>query len=61
MMSERRFGTLEEANVFARLMRSVSGQEMCVSRDGKGWIVHGAQRSWSIVDVTEELLRQVGK
>jgi hypothetical protein len=60
-MSERRFKTVEEANVFARLMRNVSGLEVKVSRDGDNWIVHAARRSWSMVEVTEELLRQVGK
>lgn len=60
-MGERRFNTQEEANLFARMMRSVSGQDFRVARDGADWVVRSGARSWSIVEVTEALLRQTGK
>lgn len=61
-MSERKFTTLDEANRFARLMKILSGQPVNVTPDGEGsWTVRPAIRQRSIVEVTEALLRQVGK
>jgi len=61
-MSERKFNTLEDANKFARLMKILSGQPVNVTCDGAGsWTVRPAVRQRSIVEVTEALLRQVGK
>lgn len=57
-MGERRFKTQEEANLFARMMRGISGLDVDVTPEGSGWVVQMAARSWSIVELTEELLRQ---
>jgi hypothetical protein len=60
-MSERTFSTLEKANLFASLMKKMSGQDMTIlQRDGQ-WVVRPNFGSMSIVEVTEELLRQVGR
>ncbi|TFV87479.1 hypothetical protein E4K72_22510 [Oxalobacteraceae bacterium OM1] len=60
-MGERRFKTQDEANLFARMMRGISGLEMDVAQDGAAWVVKMAARSWSMVELTEELLRQNAK
>jgi hypothetical protein len=52
---------LEKANLFASLMKKMSGQDMTIlQRDGQ-WVVRPNFGSMSIVEVTEELLRQVGR
>lgn len=61
-MSERKFKTLEEANNVARLVRILSGQPVSVVQDGEDtWVVRPEIGQRSIVEVTQALLRQVGK
>ncbi len=61
-MSERKFNTLEEANHVARLVRILSGQPVSVVQDGEQtWVVRPDIGQRSIVEVTQALLRQVGK
>jgi hypothetical protein len=60
-MSERIFNNFEKANMFASLMKKMSGQEFAVVQQEGHWVVRPNFGSKSIVDVTEELLRQIGK
>lgn len=61
-MSERKFKKQEEANQVARLVRILSGQPVLVIQtDGNTWVVRPEIGQRSIVEVTEALLRQVGK
>ncbi len=61
-MSERKFKTLDEANHVARLVRILSGQPVSVVQDGEDtWVVRPEIGQRSIVEVTQALLRQVGK
>lgn len=60
-MSERIFSTFEQATTFAALMKKLSGQPASVLQQGAHWVVRPGFGSKSIVEVTEELLRQIGK
>jgi hypothetical protein len=60
-MSERIFSDIDEANRIASLMKKLSGQNMTVVPYGWGWIVKPSFAPQSIVNVTEALLRQLGK
>jgi hypothetical protein len=61
MMSERTFSTFEKASMFASLMKKLSGREATVLQQGGHWVVRPGFGQKTIVEVTEELLRQVGK
>lgn len=60
-MSERTFDSFEKASVFASLMKKLSGRQVNIMQQGAHWVVRPGFGSKSIVEVTEELLRQVGK
>jgi hypothetical protein len=60
-MSERIFSTFEKATEFAVLMKKLCGQEVTVVQYGPEWVVRPGFGRKTIVDVTEALLRQVGK
>jgi hypothetical protein len=60
-MSERTFDTFERAAEFAALMRKLCGQDVAVIQHGPKWAVRPSYGRKTIVEVTEALLRQVGK
>lgn len=60
-MSERTFNTFETATDFAALMKKLCGQEVVVVQHGTEWVVRPGLGRKTIVEVTEALLRQVGK
>jgi hypothetical protein len=60
-MSERTFTTFERATEFAALMKKLCGQDVAVVQHGPEWVVRPSFGRKSIVEVTEALLRQVGK
>lgn len=60
-MSERLFETQEEANIYVTMLKRLAGLEVRVVRNGEHWMVKPPRRTMSIVEITEELLRQVGK
>jgi hypothetical protein len=60
-MSERTFSTVEKATEFASLMKNLCGQEVIVLQQGSHWVVRPDSGTKTIVEVTEELLRQVRK
>lgn len=60
-MSERTFSTFDQASEFAALMKKLCGQEVVVVQDGSEWVVRPGLGRKTIVEVTEALLRQVGK
>lgn len=60
-MSERTFSTFEKATEFASLMKKLCGQEVNVVQHGAEWVVRPGFGQRTIVEVTEALLRQVGK
>jgi hypothetical protein len=60
-MSERTFNTFEKATDFAALMTKLCGQEVMVVQYGTEWVVRPGLGRKTIVEVTEALLRQVGK
>jgi hypothetical protein len=60
-MSERTFSSFEKATAFASLMKKLCGQEMSVWHRGDAWVVRPGFGQQTIVEVTEALLRQIGK
>jgi hypothetical protein len=60
-MSERTFSTVEKAAEFASLMKKLCGREVTVVQQGGEWVVRPGFGQKTIVEVTEALLRQVGK
>ncbi|HJV86209.1 MAG TPA: hypothetical protein VJ698_12115 [Noviherbaspirillum sp.] len=59
-MQDRETQTAEGTNLFVRLMKKLSGQKTVVPAS-EHRVVRREPRSLSIVEVTEELLRQTGK
>jgi hypothetical protein len=60
-MSERTFSTFKKATEFSVLMKKFCGREVAVIQHGPGWVVRPSFGRQTIVEVTEALLRQVGK
>jgi hypothetical protein len=60
-MSERTFSTFEKATEFASLMKKLCGREVAVVQQDDDWVVRPCFGQKTIVEVTEALLRQVGK
>jgi hypothetical protein len=61
-MNERTFNSYDKADAFAALVRKLSGQDAIVVQvDASVWVVRPYFGRKSIIDVTEELLRQVAK
>ncbi|MDB5728871.1 MAG: hypothetical protein JWR25_1173 [Noviherbaspirillum sp.] len=60
-MNERTFNSYEKADIFAALVRKLSGQDAIVVQVDSVWVVRPYFGRKSIIDVTEELLRQVAK
>jgi hypothetical protein len=60
-MNERTFSSYDKADEFASLVRRLSGQDAIVVQVESVWVVRPYFGRKSIIDVTEELLRQVAK
>jgi hypothetical protein len=60
-MSERTFSTFETATAFATMMKKLCGHEIVVLQQGGEWVVRPGFGQQTIVEVTEALLRQIGK
>lgn len=60
-MSERKFPSLHEANNVAALIKKTAGHNVAVMQTGDHWVVRPITGPMSMVEVTQELLRQLGK
>lgn len=60
-MSERRFPTLEAANRMADLMSRMGVGGVSVLRQSDYWVLRVNSGPKTMIEVTEELLRQVSK
>lgn len=60
-MQEHESGTADETSLFAKLMKKLTRRNTTVLSDSERKVIRPHPESKSIVDVTEEVLRQTKK